>query len=110
MTPEDRVRAALAELGDALVALATSAGPVTAPPVELLTVDAFAKRVGISRSTLYAAVAAGEVRSCRLRNRRLIPGTELVRIASGEPAERIAPTARRGPGRPRRLPNRPAQE
>jgi excisionase family DNA binding protein len=80
--PETRVRAAVAELADAIVALAAAEHrPSTTAPVELLSVAEFAHRAGIGRSSAYLMVADGTLRSVRLRNRRLVPASELGRLA-----------------------------
>ena len=79
---EARVRAAVAELADALIELArTSAPQADAGPVELLSPATFSRRAGLGRSTTYLAVANGEIRSLKLRGRRLIPASELARLA-----------------------------
>lgn len=101
--PEARVRAALAELADALVALAQ---PVPSRqvvgPVELLSPAAFARRAGLGRSTTYLAIADGSVRSVKIRGRRLIPASELVRLGDeARPAvakrpARVTETSRTG--------------
>ena len=82
-TPEDRVRAAVEELADALLAVAReSAAPSrVAAPVELISVAEFARRAGIGRSSAYLAVSDGTLRSVRLRGRRLVPASELARLA-----------------------------
>lgn len=83
---EARVRVALAELGDALIDLARTAAPTaTAGPVELYSPARFAALAGLGRSTVYLAIADGSVRSTRVRGRRLIPSSELGRLASMAP-------------------------
>jgi hypothetical protein len=81
--PEARVRAAVEELADALLAVAreTAAPPRVAAPVELVSVAEFARRAGIGRSSAYLAVSDGTLRSVRLRGRRLVPASELARLA-----------------------------
>jgi hypothetical protein len=81
--PEARVRAAVEELADALLAVAReSAAPSrVAAPVELVSVAEFARRAGIGRSSAYLAVSDGTLRSVRLRGRRLVPASELARLA-----------------------------
>lgn len=83
MTPEARVRAAVEELADALLAVAreTAAPSRAAAPVELVSVAEFARRAGIGRSSAYLAVSDGTLRSVRLRGRRLVPASELARLA-----------------------------
>lgn len=83
MTPaaEARVRAAVAELADALVAalLDAEAGRPDGPP-RLLSLAEAADRAGIGRSTLYAAIGAvgdGRLHTVKLGRRRLVPETAL---------------------------------
>lgn len=80
--PEDRVRAAVAELADALLAVAReSAAPARqVAPVELISVAEFARRAGIGRSSAYLSVADGSVRTVKVRGRRLVPASELGRL------------------------------
>lgn len=78
---EDRVAAAVAELAAALLAAAREA-PAEAAPVELLSVAEFARRAGLGRSTAYLLVADATIRSVRVRGRRLIPASEIGRLAA----------------------------
>jgi hypothetical protein len=88
MTPEDRVRAAVEELADALLAVAREPADHDAAPVELISVAEFARRAGIGRSSAYLGVADGSIRSLRLRGRRIVPASELARLADlAGPAE-----------------------
>ena len=80
--PEARIRAAVAELADAILALAVAERrPATNAPVELLSVAEFARRAGLGRSTAYLAVADGTLRTVKVRGRRLVPASELGRLA-----------------------------
>jgi excisionase family DNA binding protein len=45
-----------------------------------LSVAEAARRLGIGRSALYAAIARGEVASVRIGRRRLIPEAEVARL------------------------------
>jgi hypothetical protein len=83
VTSEDRVRAAVEELADALRAVARESRPQArdAAPVELVSVAEFARRAGIGRSSAYLGVADGSVRSVKVRGRRLVPASELARLA-----------------------------
>lgn len=56
------------------------------PPQIAYKVGPFAKRVGVSRDTVYSWVAAGEIRSTRVGGTILIPVSELERIAQGSDA------------------------
>jgi hypothetical protein len=88
MTPEDRVRAAVEELADALLAVAREPAARDAAPVELISVAEFARRAGIGRSSAYLGVADGSIRSLRLRGRRIVPASELARLAESAGAVR----------------------
>lgn len=81
---EARVRAAMTELGEALIELARDApAPAQATgPVDLIDVATFARRAGIGRSTAWLEVSKGSIRSVKVRGRRLIPESELTRLAS----------------------------
>jgi excisionase family DNA binding protein len=84
MSPaEDRVRVAVAELAEALLAVAReSAAPARdVSPVELISVAEFARRAGLGRSSAYLAVADGSLRTVKVRGRRLVPASELARLA-----------------------------
>jgi GNAT superfamily N-acetyltransferase len=82
----DRLALALAELADALRAeIAAESRPADAAPVELVSVAEFARRAGIGRSSAYLAVADGTCRSVKIRGRRLIPASELARLAEARP-------------------------
>jgi excisionase family DNA binding protein len=83
VTPEDRVRAAVAELAEALLAVAreTAASRRDAEVVELLSPATFARRASLSRSSLYLALASGKIRSVKVRGRRCVPASELARLA-----------------------------
>lgn len=60
--------------------MAQQASP--AVPRRFLTVDEVARLCGVSQSSIYRALAAGELRSTRLRDhgRLLIPVSELHRL------------------------------
>ena len=100
----DRLAAAMAELVAALraeVATERASAP-SSVPVELLSIAEFARRTGIGRSSAYLAVADGSIRSVRIRGRRLLPASEITRLAeSAIPAQ---PTEK---GRARRDSARP---
>lgn len=81
---EERVRVALAELGDALLQLAReSAVRPEQGAVELLSVADFAKRAGVSRSTAYLLVSSREVCSIKVRGRRLVPASAVAALLDG---------------------------
>lgn len=81
-----RVRALLIELGDVLGQLAAQIQPPTAPPgpVTLIPPAEAARRLGISRSSMYVLLAKGGeegVRSVRIGGRRCVPVSEITRLA-----------------------------
>ena len=81
--PETRVRAALGELGEALIELARASAPqVPDGPVELLSPRRFVELSGLGRSTVYLGIADGSIRSTLVRGRRIIPSSELARLAA----------------------------
>ena len=88
---EERVRLLLGELGEALIDLAAvRAAPAQRSPVELLDVRTFAARCHIARSTLYQQLATGAIASVLISpGRRLIPSTELDRIAAAATPKRL---------------------
>jgi len=79
-----RLDAALTELVEALREEVRGAHAVelSAGPVDLLDVVTFARRAGIGRSTAWLQVTNGSIRSLKIRGRRLIPESELARLAS----------------------------
>lgn len=83
-SPEERVQAALDALGAALVDLAREGTqPAPAAPVELLSPRVAAERLSISRSSLYLALSSGAIASRKVGGRRVIPASEITRIAEG---------------------------
>lgn len=78
-----RLDAALRELAEAIreEVRAELAPTRETAPVELLSVAEFARRSSVGRSTAYACVADGTVASVKVRGRRLVPATEITRIA-----------------------------
>ena len=81
MTPEDRVRAAVEELADALLAVAREPAARDTARVELISVAEFARRASLGRSSAYLGVADRSIRSVKVRGRRLVPASELARLA-----------------------------
>jgi excisionase family DNA binding protein len=101
--PEVRLRAALDELADALVALARESRPSAdaGAPIQLLSVPEAARRLAISRSSAYVALGSGRLRSVKVGGRRLVPSSEVSRLAAGDaPDQPAAP--RRAALRPQR--------
>jgi excisionase family DNA binding protein len=73
-----RLEAAVAELVAALREEAERARPpVSTDPPRLLSILEAAERVGVGRSTLYAEMGAGRLRSVKVGRRRLIPADAL---------------------------------
>jgi excisionase family DNA binding protein len=68
----DRLEAAIREL---VAAIREELTPRVEPdgPTALLSVAEAARRLGISRTTLYGEIAAGRFRSVKLGRRRIIP-------------------------------------
>jgi hypothetical protein len=81
---EARVRAAVSELADAILEVVRESTPPPqhSGPVELLSVGEFARRAGIERSSAYLAVQDGSLRTVKVRGRRLVPVSELARLAA----------------------------
>jgi excisionase family DNA binding protein len=79
---EMRLRDSATAFVNAVVDLVLASGQQQPrPPVELLSVEEFAHRAGVARSTLWALLNRGEIGSTKLGGRRLIPSTELDRLA-----------------------------
>ena len=98
---EARLDVAVRELVAALVAVATEravAQAKPAAPVELLDVKEAARRLGgMSRSTLYQLMTAGTVQSVTIGGRRLVPSTEVERLAGGDSSRRPSAVPRHSP-------------
>jgi excisionase family DNA binding protein len=92
---EDRVRTACSLLAESLIDLGSLA-PVPEQPVELLSVEEAARRLGgIARSTLYQLMGTGAVRSVEVGGRRFVPSSEVEAIAAGRPGSRSRSAAAR---------------
>ncbi len=86
MTPasEARLRGALAELGDALLdAIRAEAEALEDTPPALLDIETAGRRLGVSRTTMYAALLdrPGGIRSFRIGRRRLVPADAVAEYA-----------------------------
>jgi excisionase family DNA binding protein len=68
-----RLEAALAELAAAIREEVAVARQADGAPPALLSIEEAARRLGIGRSTVYEALGHGELRSVRVRGRRLVP-------------------------------------
>ncbi len=91
MTPqaEQRIRDAMAELGDAILG-ALADMDATDAPERLLTVPETAERLRVARSTVYGLITGGALRSVRVSGRRLVPSSYV--------AEYLAEQAQAPPG------------
>jgi excisionase family DNA binding protein len=67
--------AALAELIDAIRAELDAAAPAHDAPDRLLSVPEAAAAMGVGRTTVYAEMQAGRMRSVKVGRRRLIPAS-----------------------------------
>ncbi len=78
MTPEaeQRIRRAVAQLGDALVAALEDARPGDRPD-ELLDVPTAAARMSLGRTAVYGLLSRNELRSVKAGRRRLIPASAI---------------------------------
>jgi len=74
MTPaaEARVRAAVEELADALVALAAAAPKAADAPERLYGIPEAAAILSVGRSALYGELQAGRLRGIKVGRRRLV--------------------------------------
>jgi excisionase family DNA binding protein len=54
----------------------------TAPTPAAFDPDGFARHLGLGRTTVYAMVKDGRLRSVKVGRRRLIPATEVERLLS----------------------------
>lgn len=79
MSRDDALEAAadaLAAAADALRAAARSPRAAAAPP-DMLSVDDAARRLGISRTTLYQLADRGGLRTVKVGRRRLVAASDL---------------------------------
>lgn len=70
----DRLEGAIREL---VAALAEELQPQQPEPDRLLSVDEAAERLGIRRVSIYRLFAEGQLRSCKVGRRRLIPASSV---------------------------------
>jgi excisionase family DNA binding protein len=86
---EAAIRAATDALAAAILA-AVRVGAISndAGPEQLLSIDQAAVITGVGRTTIYAAIGAGRLRSVKVGRRRLVPASAIAALAA---AERTAP-------------------
>lgn len=90
MTPaaQSRIRAAFATLADEVIAaLGEEAAPGAEPDRMYSIAEARERLGGVSRSTVYALIERGELRSTRVGGRRLVSSSAIAELAQrGEAA------------------------
>jgi excisionase family DNA binding protein len=79
---EAAIRAATDALAAAILA-AVRADAVSndAEPEHLLSIDQAAVLTGVGRTTIYAAIGAGRLRSIKVGRRRLVPASAIAELA-----------------------------
>jgi excisionase family DNA binding protein len=82
---EAAIRAATDALAAAILA-AVRAEPTSrdAGPEQLLSIDRAAVLAGVGRTTIYAAIGAGRLRSVKVGRRRLVPASAIAELAADE--------------------------
>ena len=91
---EAAIRTATDALASAiLAAVRAEAASNDARPEQLLSIDRAAVLAGVGRTTIYAAIGAGRLRSVKVGRRRLVPASAIAELAAAE---------RAGPSRPGR--------
>jgi excisionase family DNA binding protein len=79
---EAAIRAATEALAEAiLAAVRAEAAPHAAEPGQLLSIDRAAALAGVGRTTIYAAIGAGRLRSIKVGRRRLVPASAIAELA-----------------------------
>ena len=90
---EAAIRAATDALAAAiLVAVRAEAVSNDAGPEQLLSMDRAAALAGVGRTTIYAAIGAGRLRSVKVGRRRLVPASAIADLAGTEQDARLRPT------------------
>jgi excisionase family DNA binding protein len=80
-----RLEVALAELADAIRAeVRAELEATSAAPDRLVSVDDAAVALGIGRTSVYTAMAAGRLRSVKVGRRRLVPSSALRELAGSD--------------------------
>ena len=86
---EAAIRTATDALASAiLAAVRAEAASNDARPEQLLSIDRTALIAGVGRTTIYAAIGAGRLRSVKVGRRRLVPASALAELAAAEQSGR----------------------
>jgi excisionase family DNA binding protein len=89
---EAAIRAATDALAAAiLAAVRAEADDHDAGPEQLLSIDRAAILAGVGRTSIYAAIGAGRLRSVKVGRRRLVPASALAELADRERAASLRP-------------------
>ena len=84
---EAAIRAATDALASAiLAAVRAEAASDDARPEQLLSIDRAAVLAGVGRTTIYAAIGAGRLRSVKVGRRRLVPASAIAELVGAEQA------------------------
>ena len=89
---EAAIRAATDALAAAILA-AVRVGAISndAGPEQLLSIDQAAVITGVGRTTIYAAIGAGRLRSVKVGRRRLVLASAIAELAAAEQAAPLRP-------------------
>jgi excisionase family DNA binding protein len=89
---EAAIRAATDALAAAiLAAVRAEAVSNEAGPEQLLSIDRAAVLAGVGRTSIYAAIGAGRLRSVKVGRRRLVPASAIAELATVEQAAPFRP-------------------
>jgi excisionase family DNA binding protein len=89
---EAAIRAATDALAAAiLAAVRAEAASNDARPEQLLSIDRAAVVAGVGRTTIYAAIGAGRLRSVKVGRRRLVSASAIAELAAAEQDARVRP-------------------
>jgi excisionase family DNA binding protein len=90
---EAAIRAATDALAAAILdAVRAEAVSNDAGPEQLLSIDRAAVVAGVGRTTIYAAIGAGRLRSVKVGRRRLVPASAIAELAAVEQTPRFRPS------------------
>ena len=89
---EAAIRAATDALAAAILdAVRAEAVSNDAGPEQLLSIDRAAVLAGVGRTTIYAAIGAGRLRSVKVGRRRLVPASAIAELAYANQADAMVP-------------------